>query len=179
MSKKTKKMEVSLEGSHANQYLLDPRQQLCWSYYVNPKSETFGNAYRSAIKAGYKRGHAIKITSELWWGERRRRLGLLSKAEKVLDETLDLPHIVPAMGPFGPLFDKETGQPIMTVSTSVLRIKQDSAKFVTETQGKAFGYTKKTDIDLTTDGEKLEIFNDKQLEKIARGLLNGHSTVQK
>lgn len=177
-SLRKKKHRKGLNVLGANQYMLDPRQQLCWDYYVNPKSATFGNAFKSAMKAGYKKSHSLQITTEMWWLEKARRLGLLSKAEKVLEETLVMEHIGPAIGPFGPIIDKETGQIVMKVYTNVLKIKQDSAKFVAETQGKKQGYTKKTDVDVTTGGEKLNSFNETQLQRIASRLLNGNTPVK-
>ena len=108
----------------ANQYMLDPRQKLCWESYIDPKSETFGNAYRSAIKAGYAETSAVCITAEPWFQEKTRRLNMLSKAEKVLDEMLDLKSKNP----------------------SVLKVKQDTAKFIAERRGKDEGYSHRTEL---------------------------------
>ena len=115
--------------NNANQYQLDPRQKLCWENYINPKSETFGNAYQSAMKAGYEEGTAAQITTVDWFIEKRRRLNMLSKAEKVLDETLELDT----------LDEKGIHNP------SLLKIKQDSAKFVAERIGKDEGYSTRTE----------------------------------
>lgn len=78
----------------ANQYKPDPRQGLFISYYLNPKSKTFSNAYQSAIKAGYKEKFAINILNQdLKWlqeyldSDKYDRL--LKKAEKNLDTLLD------------------------------------------------------------------------------------------
>lgn len=193
MDTKTKKIETSLEEPRerkkntkgipkkntkginvlgANQYLLDPRQELCWSYYVDPRSETFSNAYRSAIKAGYKKSHSLHITGETWWSERVIRIGMLAKAEKVLNDTLDMDHVVPAIGAFGPILDKD-GNQLLKSDMSILRIKQDSAKFIAETQGKKKGYSKKIEVDVDPGEKMLSIFNESQLQTIARGLLNG------
>lgn len=114
----------------ANQYTLDPRQKICWDFYVNPKSETFGNAKASAIKAGYTEGTACQITTENWFIERLRRLQLLGKAEKVLDETL----VLPALDEDGK-FDK-----------GIQALKLDAAKFVAKTQGKNEGYSERQEI---------------------------------
>jgi hypothetical protein len=113
----------------ANQYQLDPRQKLCWESYIDPKSETFGNAYQSAMKAGYEEGYAAQITTVEWFLEKVRRMNLLSKAEKVLEECLD-------MNTYG---EKGT-------DAQLVKIKQDTAKFVAETQGKAEGYSKRTEM---------------------------------
>lgn len=109
----------------ANQYTLDPRQNLCWSYYVNPKSETFGNALQSALKAGYEESYSRTITDTEWFCEKVRRLNMLSKAEKVLDKTLDLPAVT------------EEGK----VDVALLRVQTDVSKHLTITLGKNEGYS--------------------------------------
>lgn len=42
---------------------LNPKQAEFLRYFQDPKSETFGNAYRSALKAGYSEAHAKQITT--------------------------------------------------------------------------------------------------------------------
>lgn len=78
----------------ANQYLLDPRQRKCWQAYINPNSKTFGNATQSAIAAGYEPDYADQITTVDWFKGKVRRLNMLGKAEKVLEDMLDMPVIV-------------------------------------------------------------------------------------
>jgi hypothetical protein len=107
----------------SNQYLLDPRQKLCWESYTNPKSETFGNAYKSALKAGYEESTALQITTEKWFTEKVRRMNLLGKAEKVLDETLE--------------YDVMNGGD--KIDSSIARVKVDAAKHVTQLRGKEEG----------------------------------------
>ena len=126
--------------NNANQYQLDPRQRYCWNYYVNPKSETFSNAYASAIKAGYEEETAIKITTVQWFTERRRRLGLLAKGEKVLEETLEYSIL------------NEEGKR----DAAIARIKLDAAKHVTSTLGKDEGYSQRQE-HTGANGEKLMI----------------------
>lgn len=148
----------------ANQYLLDPRQNLCWSYYTDPSSkETFGNAYRSALKAGFEEGTAKQITVSTWFMEKTRRMNLLSKAEKVLEETLVMPHEIPVIERVyskkrGELHriakDPKTGEILKTIDTGILKVKQDSAKFVAETQGKNDGYSKRSEV-TGKDGDPL------------------------
>lgn len=128
---------VRTNPNGANQYQLDPRQKLCWESYTNPKSETFGNAYQSALKAGYAETSAVCITSENWFQEKTRRLNMLSKAEKVLDEMLDLKVETVKE-------DKE-GEQVIAIDSSLVKIKQDTAKFVAERIGKAEGYSIRTE----------------------------------
>lgn len=130
-------------NSPANQYALDPRQKLCWDFYVNPKSETFGNALQSAIKAGYEESYGRTITDTEWFREKVRRLQMLGKAEKVLDETLTTPHM------------DEEGK----VDSSILRVKTDVAKHITSTLGRNEGYSTKVETDITSGGEKIETTN--------------------
>jgi hypothetical protein len=76
-----------------NQYKTDPRQALFLKGYLDPKSSTFSNAYRSAISAGYEEEYAKAILSKDldWMAENVNTEKMLKKAEKRLDEVLDLP----------------------------------------------------------------------------------------
>lgn len=105
----------------ANQYQMDPRQKICWEYYINPRSETFGNGTQSAIKAGYEPDYADQITTVEWFKGKVRRLNMLGKAEKVLDRTLDE-------------YDKDP------------KLAQDSSKFIAKTLGKDEGYSERTEL---------------------------------
>ncbi len=69
----------------------DPRQSLFLSYYIDPKSETFSNAYRSALRAGYEEEYASTILNQdlLWLSESLSDNSLLQKAEKRLNQILD------------------------------------------------------------------------------------------
>ena len=42
----------------------DPRQATFLAYYLNPKSDTFSNAYQSGIKAGYSEEYSKVILSK-------------------------------------------------------------------------------------------------------------------
>lgn len=75
-----------------NQYTQpDPRQSLFLSYYIDPKSETFSNAYQSALKAGYEEEYASTILNQdlAWLSESLSDSSLLQKAEKRLNQILD------------------------------------------------------------------------------------------
>lgn len=67
---------------------LTPQQERFLACYTNPKSETFGNASQSAMKAGYKKDYADNITAEMpdWLQENLGDMRRLRKAEKNLDE---------------------------------------------------------------------------------------------
>lgn len=132
----------------ANQYVLDPRQKLCWDLYVNPNSETFGNGLQSAIKAGYSESHAATITTEDWFQERVRRINMLSKAEKVLDEMLEMPVEVTEWQGYG-----EEKEQVVVTSPALVKVKQDTAKFIAERVGKEH-YSNRTEM-TGKDGEQL------------------------
>ena len=121
----------------ANQYKTDPRQKLCWDLYVKPSSETFGNAYQSAQKAGYEESYAAQITVAPWFLEKLRKLNMLTKAEKALNDTLE----------YNPV--NEEGK----VDSSVARVRLDAAKFVAERLGKE-DYSSRTEL-TSKDGEDL------------------------
>lgn len=114
----------------ANQYLLDPRQKKCWEDYINPKSETFGNATQSAIAAGYEPDYADQITTVEWFKGKVRRLNMLSKAERNLDKVLDMSY--------------EDGDG--KVQPDVMRAVIDVSKTIATTLGKSEGYSTRTEM---------------------------------
>lgn len=110
---------------------LDPKQIAFLAGYTNPNSETFSNALQSALKAGYKQEYAESLTYQMpdWLSENLGNVRLLSKAEKVLEETLDMDTL-----------DAKGNR-----DNQAVKIKQDSAKFVAETVGKK-KYSKRQEV---------------------------------
>lgn len=115
----------------ANQYDIDPRQNLCWGFYVDPESETFSNATKSAIKAGYTPTTADQITTHDWFIGKTRRLNIRNKAEKVLEEMLDMPVNVLSWEGKG-----DEAEQVVQTEPALIKIKQDTAKFASERLGK-------------------------------------------
>lgn len=75
-----------------NQYTPpDPRQSKFLEYYIDPNSETFSNAYRSAIRAGYEEEYAKVILSKdlNWLSDTVNDTRLVRLAEKALLEALE------------------------------------------------------------------------------------------
>ena len=99
-----------------NQYKADPRQSLFLKNYIDPKSETFSNAYQSAIKAGYEHEYASVILSKDldWLSESVRDEEMVRKAENALSEALGYVTI------------DESGK----VDSGVARVKLDASKLV-------------------------------------------------
>lgn len=116
---------------------LNPQQAAFKENYCNPESETFGNAYQAAIKAGFAPEYAKVITApsaELQWvAEILKRVRMLGKAEKVLEKTLDLVE------------DEDSAK---------IKIAQDSAKFIAKGLG-GNAYSEKIEADITTGGKPL------------------------
>lgn len=129
--------------------IFDIRQKKCWEFYINPKSDSYGNAKESAIKAGYTVSSALQIKSTDWFKTRMRRLNLLSRAEKVLKKTLDMVT-----------FDESTGKE----QADLLRVQNDAAKFVAKTLGKDEGYSERTEV-TGKDGDQIVFMPVELMEK--------------
>jgi hypothetical protein len=163
-AKRKTKALTKTNPNGVNQYTPpDPRQAFFLSYFLNPESETFSNCYQSALRAKYSEEYAKVITSQMpdWLSEKLKEMELdsmLFKAKRNLDLILDVPHVVQAMGAFGPVYEKietrvkgKNGRmkkqvkkiPIMKVDSGILKIKKDTSEFVAERLDKAnFGKEK-------------------------------------
>jgi hypothetical protein len=129
MSEEKEIEDVELKATE-RENRLDPRQKLTWQYYIDPASETFSNAYKSSLKAGYSPNYANQITTSPWFKDKVRRTHLLGKAEKVIDRTFDMDDL------------DENGKP----KADMVRVKADLAKHITKTLGKDEGYSEKNEI---------------------------------
>lgn len=69
---------------------MNPQRLAFKEAYCNPESDTFGNAYQSALKAGFSEEYAKNITGQgvEWVSEIIRDQELLGQAEKNLKELL-------------------------------------------------------------------------------------------
>lgn len=126
----------------------DPRHVQFLQNYYDPKSPTFANGVRSAIKAGFSEEYSIILMSRMpaWVQSGKVKFDvMLEKAEQNLFDMLDMDPVVPAMGPFGPLMQsipigkKVKGKkqktkkiPIMTTSMKILELKNKTSQFVSE-----------------------------------------------
>lgn len=147
-------MKKKLKAKIDADFPFDPRKEEAWKYYITKDSKTYGNAYLSAIKADYGTGYAKQITTQKWWLAKVRRSGLLEKAEKVLDEDLEMETVIDVIGMFGPIIDKKTKKPFTKVDPDLRRIRQSAAGFVASRLGKNKGYSARTEV-TGKDGEKL------------------------
>lgn len=69
---------------------LTPQQQAFLANYLDPKSDTWSNAYQSAIKAGYAEEYAKNMTGQMpnWLSENINDTSLLQTALNNLNEFL-------------------------------------------------------------------------------------------
>lgn len=146
---------VATSNPHgANQYKLDPRQSLFLAYYLEPKSQSFGNATKSAILAGFEEDYAKNIWNRMptWLSKKVdefKTSRLLEKAESNIDKMLEMDTVEQAMGAFGPLYEKvpigkkKKGKkqqfkrvPVLKDNIGKMKIKADLSTFVAKTVGK-------------------------------------------
>lgn len=159
-----------------NQYTIDPRQSLFLSKYLDPKSPTFSNALQSALAVGYSQLYAENLTSQSpdWLSEKLGELQseqMLRKAERNLDEILDLPTKVQAMGAFGPLWEGKgkDKKPVMTFATSLIKVKNDTSQFIAERLGKKkYGDKGNTGVQL-----QVNVYSPEQIKRVAARIFNG------
>lgn len=115
---------------HPYQRIQSPLQIMFWSNYIQPSTETFGNAYKSAIVAGYTDESARNVTTKQWFkhGENYYH-ELLQQAEKVLLEDLrmDIWEEVIYKG-------MKTGE--RRINPNLARLRSEMARFVCLTIGR-------------------------------------------
>lgn len=118
----------------SNEYHFDLRQDVAWKLYTDQRSDTFNNAYKSAVKAGYTDLTARRITLEKWWARKLRLLEeMLPLAEDIMMEDMKMDVKVPI------IIDKEIQY---KKDPQLLRIRSETAKFIGSTVGRDKYHTK-------------------------------------
>jgi hypothetical protein len=90
---------------------------------------------------------------------------MFSKAERNLDECLDMDIEEIAFVKGIPLRDKE-GNFIIKKNVNLLRLKQDTSKFVAERLGKNEGYSTKSELEVPDNLIKVNINIDEAIKKV-------------
>lgn len=167
----------------ANDTVSDPREQIMWDIYVKNLDSGVDNAYAAAIEAGYGESHSKNITARGWFEERKsklRRKGLLSKAEKVLEKTLNYDTETIVFDKKGDLILDTDGNPVLSTNTALLKIQADVAKTVATTLGSKEGYVSKSEVEVTTLSEeekrKMRGLLVEVPEEVLRDLVNDNET---
>ena len=108
---------------------IDPRKQLFLDLYKDPASETFGNAYRTALKCGYSEAHSKKLTSRVDWipANMQSDVNMIKGAEQHFRDIIELM----------PNYDDKLG-------IDIAKMKTDVAKYITDNLAKQ-KYNKKGD----------------------------------
>ena len=136
-----KKVKSKTNPYKVNQFTgPDPRQSRFLALYLDPKSETYSNCLQSALSAGYSEEYAKVLVSQLpdWLSEKLNEQfsdKMLKKAERNLNDFLDLKTLQPVVTMIGILKDKD-GNDIEKENHNLIKIKADTSKFVTERLGK-------------------------------------------
>lgn len=119
---------------------LSPRQIEFLRFYSDPKSETFGNALQSALKAGYSQEYSESITTKGldWMAENvGRRKRMLAKAEARLE---------------------------LLAESEDERVSADVSKFLAKTLGKNEGYSERTEV-TGKDGQAILVMPSELIQK--------------
>ena len=108
---------------------LDPRKQLFLKLYKDITSETFGNMYQSAIKAGYSESYADGLATRTDWlpANIKQDVKLIQGAEQHFKDIIELM----------PNYDDKLG-------VDIAKMKTDVAKYITDNLAK-HKYNKKGD----------------------------------
>lgn len=99
-----------------------------WGWYLDPTSPTLMKAKESALKAGFLEEQASKVTQMKWFKSATLKEKVYSTAEKVLEEMLEL-------SPYSTKIAKD-GSAFESIDPAIIKIKQDTAKYITSTLGK-------------------------------------------
>ena len=87
-----KKPEPKKPTKKGKKHLLDPRQSLFLKNYLDPDSDTFANAFQSALSAGYNKEYAENIMSLMpnWLSENIEDAAMVAKATSNLREFMGM-----------------------------------------------------------------------------------------
>lgn len=139
----------------ASRFIQDPRQELCWKYYIQGLYRGMPNGKAAALKAGYSETSAQNIGNIKWFKDRKAKLkrrGMVTYAESNLSKILRTP--------FTNLKILDDGTEIEEFDIDKAKIVKDVSIFVAETLGKDDGYSKKIE-------ESKNVSHDIKIESIS------------
>ena len=137
--------------SKAKERLLDPKQEAFLHYYTDRRSNSFCNAYQSAIKAGYSESYALNIKHLLpdWLSESIGDTTRLRKAEQLMDKIIALE----AMTEDGKVDNSLIANQIKVISLIAKGIGKGKYSERTELTGKEGGPIETKDLSELSDEE--------------------------
>lgn len=143
-----------------------------WGWYLDPTSPTLMNATQSALKAGFPEDKARVVSQYQWFKRGTLKAEVFSSAENVLKNMLEL-------NTTNVKIDKD-GNEIVNQDPALIKIKQDTAKFIASTLGKR-DYSARTEIS-GKDGGAIETkvvkIDDKEFENILNAYAKNRSDKQ-
>lgn len=141
-------------------------QMLFWYYYLNPVSPTLMDAEKSALRAGFTDEEAKHVKMYKWFRRGVLKDEVFDLGESVLKEMLKLSTITTKI--------LKDGTEVTVTDPSLVKIKQDTAKYITSTLGKK-DYSARTEFTGKEGGAietKKTIVGDKEFEDI----INAYAT---
>lgn len=139
----------------------DYKQEMAfWGWYLDPTSPTLMDPKESALKAGFSEEKARVIREYQWFKRGTLKTEVFNSAEGVLKEMLNLSTV-------GTKTLKD-GSTVTIEDSALIKIKQDTAKFIASTLGKR-DYSQRTEIS-GKDGGAIETkvvkIDDREFENI-------------
>ncbi len=129
-----KKKETRQNKKGTDIYHFDLRQDVAWNLYTDQRSDTFNNAYKSAVKAGFTDLTSRSITTEAWWINKVNLLvKMLPLAEKNIVEDLEMDITTPVL---------VDGEIKYKNDPALRKIRSEMTRFVASTVGRSKYHTK-------------------------------------
>ena len=134
----------------------NPQKKLFWDFYLNPECEAFGDVTRCALLAGWTDSGAKDVKHQRWFKNHVRRIEMADEAERVLGDMLKISTSA---------IKTKDGEEYTATEPALVKIKQDTAKFITSTLLKDTYSTKSENKVSGEITQKTEI-SDEQFGKI-------------
>lgn len=133
------------------------RRQQCWDYYVKSWRSGNPNAKQAALDAGFALNTAVNIGNQKWFKEKKdklRRSTMMSNAERNYNRILNIPWSQMKLIESG---KNDDGTPKMVevevIDIDAARLVESASKTIMTTLGKDEGYSSKTEVKGTMQGE--------------------------
>lgn len=172
-------MEKDLSQEYISPYAEDldkilnnnPQKELFWNHFLSVSSPGFGNTTKAALLSGFTEQEAKSVSKQRWFKYGMKRQNMGDQAEEVLHEMLVLPKnkikIV-------------NGEECVVEDPALLKISQDTAKYITSTLLKDVYATKVENKNETNTTIKIKNeISDDEFDKIMTNYAKRKSIDQK
>jgi len=116
------------------------RQDKFWEYYIEGLANNTPSFKEAGMKAGFTEAYCTMISQQKWFKDKIKkinRLGMLSIAEKNLEDILKMPYTKKV---------RKNGVDVIEVDTDILRLVLDTTKTVVKSLGKDEGYSERSEV---------------------------------